>query len=142
MQFEEPCLVFPFVWANWRAFNQKSGRKKAFQLTSETHQPWLLMGNINLPSKNFHKSALEVNTLARILIFPSYDENLSDTASHLVHLLISSLRRTSEKQAQPEAQFPVKIHHNAAIFRWGFLICPLYIVRIPGGEMRNLKHGR
>lgn len=36
-QFEEPCLVFPFIWAHWRACYQKPGRKKALQPTPKTH---------------------------------------------------------------------------------------------------------
>lgn len=36
-QFEQTCLVFPFIWAHWRACYQKPGRKKALQPTPKTH---------------------------------------------------------------------------------------------------------
>lgn len=37
MEFEEPCLIFLFIWANKGAFAQKPGSKMVFQLTSETY---------------------------------------------------------------------------------------------------------
>lgn len=36
-EFEEPCLVFLFIWAYEGAFAQKPGSKMAFQLTSKTY---------------------------------------------------------------------------------------------------------